>query len=213
MRENPTRELERYRGRPKDRILSPTELAKLGATLRAHAETQLLAVVAIRAIALCGARRTEILSLSWDRVNPDDSFLCVISKTDPGGQIRAVGTPVFDALDALPRPRDDNATVFVFESTRLPGNPADLKKKITDLFNAAELKDARAHDLRRTFASVAADLGFSDSTIGELLGHARRGVTRKHYIRRPDAALVTAAEAVSSRMAAMLDTPIHQKKE
>ena len=65
--------------------------------------------------------------------------------------------------------------------------------------------DVRSHDLRRTFASIAADEGYSDA-IGELLGHARRGVTARHYIRRPDAALVAAADRVSGLIAAALDS-------
>src|SRR5262249_24609907 len=64
---------------------------------------------------------------------------------------------------------------------------ADFKKTIAALFNAAGLHDARSHDLRRTFGSIAADEGYGDSTISELLGHARRGVTARHYIRRTDA--------------------------
>jgi hypothetical protein len=51
---------------------------------------------------------------------------------------------------------------------------------------------------------VAADEGYGDATIGELLGHARRGVTQRHYIRRSDAALVAAADRVSKRIAAAL---------
>jgi len=73
------------------------------------------------------------------------------------------------------------------------------------LFDAAGLAGVRSHDLRRTFASVAADQGYSDATIGELLGHARRGVTARHYIRRPDAALVAAADRVSALVVAALD--------
>jgi hypothetical protein len=61
------------------------------------------------------------------------------------------------------------------------------------------------HDLRRTFGSIAADEGYGDSIIGELLGHARRGVTARHYIRRPDAALIAAADRVCSRISAALD--------
>jgi len=37
------------------------------------------------------------------------------------------------------------------------------------------------------------------------LGHARRRVTAWHYIRRPDAALVAAADKVSARIAAMME--------
>jgi integrase len=72
------------------------------------------------------------------------------------------------------------------------------------LFDAAGLSDARSHDLRRTFGSIAADEGYSDATIAELLGHARRGVTHRHYIRRPDAALIAAADRVSARIVAAL---------
>jgi len=59
--------------------------------------------------------------------------------------------------------------------------------------------DARGHDLRRTFASVAAELIFSygDVTVVELLGHAKRGVTERHYVRRPDAVLISAADRVA----------------
>ena len=93
---------------------------------------------------------------------------------------------------------------WVFPSRSGSGR-ADLKKALAGLFEAAGLAGARSPDLRRTFASVAADEGYSDATIGELLGYARRGVTARHYIRRPDAALVAAADRVSGLIAAALD--------
>src|SRR6185369_3901984 len=78
--------------------------------------------------------------------------------------------------------------------------PADLKKAIANIFDAAGLQDARSHALRRTFASIGDEIGFSEATIGEILGHTRRGVTNRHYIRRPDAALVAAATRISDRV-------------
>src|SRR5262249_54143877 len=81
---------------------------------------------------------------------------------------------------------------------------ASLKKQIANLFNAAGLTDARSQVLRRTFASIGADEGYSDATIGELLGHARRGVTARYYIRRPDDALIAAADKISRRVASAL---------
>ena len=83
--------------------------------------------------------------------------------------------------------------------------PAELKKPIAAIFDAAGLKDARGHDLRRTFASLAAECGYSDATIGELIGHAKRGVTEKHYVRRMDAALIVWADQVAERIAAAMD--------
>lgn len=84
---------------------------------------------------------------------------------------------------------------------------ADLKSSIAKLFDAAGIKDARSHDLRRTFGSLAAAEGYSDATIAELLGHSRRGVTQRHYIRPPDAALVAAADCVSRRIAEAMRAP------
>jgi integrase len=84
---------------------------------------------------------------------------------------------------------------------------ADLKYSIAAIFNAAGLRDARSQELRRTFASMADAEGCSESTIGELLGHARKGVTSRHYIRRPDAALISAADRVSAAIASALSRP------
>jgi integrase len=51
---------------------------------------------------------------------------------------------------------------------------------------------------------VAADLVFGDATIAELLGHARRGVTERHYVRRSDPVMVAAADKVAGAIAAAL---------
>lgn len=113
---------------------------------------------------------------------------------------RPIGRVALDLIQTQTR----SNTEWVFPNTAGTG-PADLKKQIANLFDAAGITDARSHDLRRTFASIAAEEGYSDATIGELLGHARRGVTERHYIRRPDAALVAAATAVSAKIASVLD--------
>ena len=46
--------------------------------------------------------------------------------------------------------------------------------------------------------------GMATRLLRELLGHARRGITARHYIRRPDAALISAADRVCSRIAMAL---------
>jgi integrase len=97
----------------------------------------------------------------------------------------------------------DTHPVLVFPGERVD-RPADLKKAIANIFDAAGLQDARSHALRRTFASIGDEIGFSEATIGEILGHARRGVTNRHYIRRPDAALVAAATRIADRVADMM---------
>jgi integrase len=190
--QNPVRSLEKHRGEAKDRTLSREELNRLGAALDAHAERFPAAVNAIRLIAMTGMRREEAVGLRWREIDFEGS--CVrLESSKTGRSTRPIGKPVIDLLRSLPRMSDE----YVFPS-RDNSQPAALKKVIGNIFDAARLPDARSHDLRRTFASMAAEMEYGDATIGELLGHAKRGVTERHYIRRPDAVLIAAASAIAS---------------
>lgn len=196
---NPARGVDRHRGDAQDRVLSPEELARLGAVMRRHDTERPMAVVALRLIALTGLRREEACGLRWREVDAANSCLRLES-TKTGKSFRPIGATALEVLGALPR-----SSEFVFPNRDGTGS-AEMKKKFAAIFDAAGLSDARAHDLRRTFATRVEEEGYSSATAGELLGHARRGVTEKHYIRRPDAALIAAADRVSARIAAALDT-------
>lgn len=196
---NPAHGVETARGDAGDRVLSADELRALGKAMAEQEPIRSAAVAALRLIAFTGLRREEAVGLRWSEY--DDSGACLrLEATKTGRSTRPIGKAARALLAALPRRHAE----WVFPNATGAGS-ADLTKAIADLFNAAGLTDARAHDLRRTFATMAAEEGYGDATIGELLGHARRGVTAKHYIRRPDAALVAAADAVSVRIAALLD--------
>jgi integrase len=157
-----------------------------------------MAAAALRLIALTGLRREEACGLRWNEF--DAAGCCLrLAETKTGRSLRPIGHAARDLLAGLPR----LANEWVFPNRNATGR-AELKNAIAALFNAAGLPDARSHDLRRTYGSLAADEGYSDATIGELLGHSRRGVTQRHYIRRPDAALVTAADRVAARINAAL---------
>jgi len=196
---SPTRGVETRKAEAKDRILSPEELTSLGATLCDQETLHPEAVAAIRLLALTGLRREEACGLRWREI--DWSSDCLrLDGTKTGKSTRPIGRAAFQLLSTLPHGESE----WVFPDRAGTGR-ADLKKRIAILFDAAGLRDARSHDLRRTFASVAADEDYSDATVAELLGHARRGVTARHYIRRPDAALVAAADRVATRIVAALD--------
>lgn len=196
---NPARGVEKHRGEAKERTLNPDELARLGAALRDIDDLRPTAAAAVRLIALTGLRREEACGLRWREIDPATSCLR-LETTKTGRSLRPIGKAALNLLEALPQ----NDSEYVFPS-RDGKASADLKKRIAACFDAAGLADARAHDLRRTFASVASDEGYSDATVGELLGHARRGVTSRHYIRRPDAALVAAADKTADRISRAMD--------
>lgn len=195
--QNPVRSLDLRADEARDRVLSTGELAALGKTI--DAEGPSLAANALKLIALTALRRGEAYALRWREIDFDGSCLRLES-TKTGRSTRPIGKQAINLLKALPQLNDE----WVFPN-RSGDGPAELKKPIAAIFGAAGLKDARGHDLRRTFASLAAECGYSDATIGELIGHAKRGVTEKHYVRRPDAALVEAATRVSERIASAMD--------
>lgn len=198
---NPAHGVETARGEAKDRVLSGDELRALGKMLDENAAKLPMPVAAIRLIALTGLRREEGCALRWGEIDFPGSCLR-LEATKTGRSTRPIGKAARDLLQSVPRLSDE----WVFPN-RTGSGRAELKASIAGLFDAAGLRDARSHDLRRTFGSIAADEGYGDATIAELLGHSRRGVTQRHYIRRPDAALVAAADRVSARIARAMGAP------
>ena len=58
--------------------------------------------------------------------------------------------------------------------------------------------DITPHVLRHSFASLAGDLGYSETTIAALVGHQGRSITSR-YVHAADAVLLAAADAVAQR--------------
>ncbi|WP_018407680.1 tyrosine-type recombinase/integrase [Methylocystis rosea] len=197
--QNPARGVDKARGEAQERVLSIHELGALGEAMERAREAAPLAVGALRLIALTGLRRDEACGLRWSEVDFEGSCLR-LAQTKTGRSTRAIGKAAIEHLRSLPRLSDE----FVFPS-RSGKTYADLKKQLAAIFDAAKLTDARSQALRRTFATSADEAGYGDATVGELLGHAKRGVTQRSYVRRPDAALVAAATRVAQTIANAID--------
>jgi integrase len=198
---NPTSGTETTISVPRDRVLTASELFALGKAMKTAETKSPAAVAALRLIALTGTRREEACGLRWSEMDAEGHCLR-LERTKTGRSMRPIGTAAIAVLIGLSAAKSSETWVF---PNRDDSGSADLKKSIAAIFDAAGLKDARSHDLRRTFATTAANEGYSDATIAELLGHARRGVTARHYIRRPDAALVAVADRISANIAASID--------
>jgi len=157
------------------------------------------AVNLLRLIALTGLRLGEASTLKWSEI--DELGQCLrLERTKTGRSTRPIGKVAMHLLSSIAHADRE----WVFPRSDDQRGPSDLKKAVAQLFDAADLTDARSHDLRRTFASAAADLGFGDATIAELLGHARRGVTERHYVRRSDPVLLAAADKVAAQISMAL---------
>lgn len=208
---NPVRQLQMRADGTRDRALTLDELGRLGAVLRARSRDAPMATAVVRLIALTGLRFSEAVELEWTEVDVDGQCLR-LAKSKTGASRRPIGRPALEHILSLKRV--DTRLVFPgglrakpdADSKPREKRPAQLRKVVSAIFDAAGLQDARAHDLRRTFATIAANsLDLSDGTIAELLGHAKQTVTERNYIRRYDAALLNAATAVSTIVANALD--------
>ncbi len=110
------------------------------------------------------------------------------------------------AADLLRRSRPPAAgtDAYVCPGTR-PGAPLiGLDKPARLLFARAGIESADIHALRRTFASIAVELGYSELLVAALLGHQKGGVTAGYVIADADP-LRLAADRVAAFIAGQLE--------
>jgi integrase len=193
--DNPVRGVPQFRDGQRERRLSPSEYRTLGRALRqADKRAWPPGVAAARFLALTGWRSGEALNLKWFDVDLA-ARTAVLPGTKTGRSMRPLSTAACDVLRKLPRIGD-----LVFPSSRGGGPMPKLAKHWARIIKLAALSaDVSPHTLRHSFASTAADLGYSDLTIAALLGHATRSVTSR-YARTADPVLLVAADATANRI-------------
>lgn len=201
---NPVHKVRRFRSEPRQRFLSGKELGALGATLTAGRDDggrafHPYAIAIIRLLSLTGCRVGEIAGLRWQEVDAEMSCLR-LEDTKAGRSVRAIGKAAVEAIRSQPM---HAGSPYVFTGATGTSPYQSIGKEAHRIFAAAGLVGVTPHTLRHTFASVASGLGYSDGTIGGLLGHKGRGITSR-YVHRPDQALASAAEAVSAEIAQQL---------
>ena len=155
------------------------------------------AIIALTA--LTGLRIGETEQLKRSAVDYERQ-LVVLEETKTGRSVRPLGKAAIDLLKALPLSSSD----FFFPAPRLDDSAfAGTKRAYRSLFSSAQLEDVTPHVLRHGFASVGADLGYADSTIGACIGHAGRGSTSR-YTHLLDAVLVAAADKIAGEIRTMM---------
>lgn len=197
--DNPVHGVMRPADGRRERRLSDLEYAALGTALRrAAAENYWPAAVAcVRFLALTGWRSGEALGLRWADVDLARRT-ATLADTKTGRSMRPLSHAACDALRGLGRGADD---ALVFPATRGDGAMSGFRKfwdRIAKLGGLAE--DVTPHVLRHSFASLAADLGYSEPTIAALVGHKGHTITSR-YVHSADAVLLAAADAVAAETA------------
>ena len=171
---------------PAGRIPAPDEL--LAPFLAEHADSEVRTdadqdkverarfIDAINLIALTGCRKSEILTLCWDWIDPERKCLRLPdSKT--GAKVIPLGAPALQILADLPR---REGAVYVLPAARGPGHFIGIQKVWQRIRKTAGLPDVRLHDLRHSFASVSVAGGDSLYLLGKVLGHRQSGTTERY---------------------------------
>ena len=197
---NPARGVRRLAGKARERRLSRSEIARLGRAMHFAAEAgeHPTGLAAIRFLLLTGFRRMEGLGVKRLWLNTEEGSVR-FPDTKSGAQTRVIGRAAMDLLLGQP----NIASPYFFPADWGDGHFIGVVRVLDRACSSAKLDDVTPHTLRHTFASVAADLGFSELTIAALLGHAARGVTQRYI--HIDEALRLAADKVAGEIASILD--------
>jgi len=155
------------------RFLSTSERSRLLQSCKASKWSKLYVLV-LMAITT-GARRSELMSLTWADVELDKQIAHI--KTSKNGQPRILPLTkkVTEELEALPKDYS-----LIFHSERLPTKPYDFTKLWLKAIQQAEITNFRFHDLRHTCASHLAQQGASLIEIAETLGHKQIQMTKRY---------------------------------
>lgn len=193
---NPTYGVKKPAIGKRERRLSPEEYAAFGKSLTEAENDEAKAwqgVGALKLTAFTGCRIGEIENLKWSEVDLENCLL-KLEDSKTGKSVRPLGTPALTLLKGMPKGSNRR---YVFPSDNLEDRPyAGLKRFYRGIFKAAGFDDVTPHVLRHSFASVGADMGYSDSTIGAILGHAGSGITSR-YTHRLDSVLIAAADQIA----------------
>jgi len=174
---NPTRHVQKYKEIKRERYLDPDEIETLWNVLDQAVleDTETIHVTsAFKLLLLTGCRLSEIQKAKWSWIH-GNTLLLPDAKTGPRRVM--LSKSALEVIAALPR---------------LPGNPhliagkvegqyaTDLQKPWRRIRKTANIEDVRIHDLRHTYASLAAATGHSLHTIGKLLGHTQAQTTHRY---------------------------------
>jgi integrase len=204
LRFNPVSAVDKLRVEQADtETLSPAEVrAIMGmATPVLHLFT-LLAV-------LTGARKNEVLSLTWDRIDFDAARLRIDRQHGPDGWVplksrkrtHALPAELWQALlDHHAASPYDTPGDFVFATNT--GSPIDGRNMLRWFKDAAEkagiTRNVWIHQLRHTAGTRAAEVGMTALEVAALLGHAQSS-TSERYIHLAAGAELERAERIAAR--------------
>ena len=164
------------------RRLSELEYAQLQKAIDGVSNSTIANV--FRMLAITGWRSGEVKNLKWAELDLPRQ-IANLDDTKSGRRIRPLSMEAVKLIEAQPK---NGEYVFALRT----GPITNLNQNFIKLGLSREITPPV---LRHSFASLSADLGFSDNVIAGMLGHARSSITSRYV--HLEAALIKAADQVA----------------
>jgi integrase len=198
---NPARRIRMYREYRRERFLSEAEIGKAAEAIAIAARKGKIgphAAAGLRLALFTGARQGELLAARWEHFDQGRRLLRLPdSKTNEPRTIH-LSDAALEVLQTVPR-----VGKFIIAGAK-NGEPYKNLSRAWIVARAyGGLRNVRLHDLRHSYASLAAGRGVSLQMIGMLLGH-RVAATTARYAHLARDAVAAVNDELGTAMAAAI---------
>jgi integrase len=200
---NPAASIKPYRENKRERFLSEEEIAAAADAIT-EAESHGIgpfAAAGLRLALFTGARSGEITSIQWSNVDWERRLIRLPdSKTNEPRTIH-LSDAAIEVLRSTP-----HVGPYVVAGRKYGSPYQSLSRAWYIARKYAGLDDVHLHDLRHSFASIAAGRGLSLYTIGKLLGH-KNPKTTSRYAHLARDVVQSANDEIGAAMQAAIKKP------
>lgn len=173
--ENPFVHVQKFKTPARERFINPDEIARFFEALK-NLPSEVVRDYVYMSL-FTGARQANVLAMRWEQVD-FDLGVWMIPRTKSGD---SHGVPLTGlAVEVLGRRRETATSEWVFPGNGEIGHLVEPKRSWHLLLDAAELKNLRMHDLRRTLGSYMAMGNQSLHVIGKVLGQKSPTATQNY---------------------------------
>jgi integrase len=190
----------------RDRVLTEDEIRTLWRDLK---NEQLPVASTFKLRLLTAQRGGEVFSVEWKELDLDGAWWTIPAEKAKNGLAHRVplSPPAVRIFGDLRRQQDESETrkgsTWVFPARRFEDDNKHLdtvQKAVERIRERTKINNFRAHDLRRTAASLMTGMGIPRLTVQKILNHVEPGVTAVYDRHSYDREKREALEAWSKRL-------------